>query len=701
MPAPRVNGSDATRTTSSEPEPAAEWSTVSQGHSPFAIVQGPEAPLTPAGLLMVVCEPPLYPLPDGEHRIQLTDGATYFGEVQAGQLEGRGLVMMADGSRYEGTLSGGKAHGAGVYVAAGGGAYFGNWMAGHLHGEVVHTLAKGKSAVSMRVYDNGKLEKEEILEVAGPSHKTKASRKERKKAKETYRSPRPGEAVYRGHRSFDLVQQLQLGLTYSIAQSRSQKDSGNGDAALNGEEVKKAAIPATGSVPGFVWKDYLPSLFQALREAFGIDNGDYLLSLTGGEALRLLPSPGKSGSIFLISGDDRFVAKTVRKEEMKLILRFIPMYYKHVKAERKTLLVRFFGVHRVSPLLGRRVRFLIMQNALPTHLRLHRRYDLKGSRYGRTAGAERETKPFVTLKDLDLDVRFVLPVRTHTAVMRQLDADCALLERLNVMDYSLLLGVHFVRWGNERWSPPFGDWGAAEAEPPAPDGHTWGRGCDARSLAAILRSAEEESGLGEAVRSAASMLTRVGRTSVAAWESAVRLSLPKGDGPASAPRPQGLSKQGQGPSRPPLPGVAQRALSRQLSRVEAAAIPLQDATFARSASLLTRMQSLAAPGTGPGPGPVAAPAALDAMGSAGTAVPALAVQTEGEGAAGATPQPVLLYFAIIDFLQDYNLRKRVERAVKARFHPAADISVASAEVYAARFKAMVRDLFVPGPDIKD
>lgn len=40
---------------------------------------------------------------------------------------------------------------------------------------------------------------------------------------------------------------------------------------------------------------------------------------------------------------------------MKLILRFIPMYYKHVKAERKTLLVRFFGVHRVSPLLGRRV----------------------------------------------------------------------------------------------------------------------------------------------------------------------------------------------------------------------------------------------------------------------------------------------------------------------------------------------------------
>lgn len=51
------------------------------------------------------------------------------------------------------------------------------------------------------------------------------------------------------------------------------------------------------------------------------------------------------------------------------------------------------------------VRFLLMQNALPTHLRLHRRYDLKGSRYGRTAGASRETKPFVTLKDLDVDAK--------------------------------------------------------------------------------------------------------------------------------------------------------------------------------------------------------------------------------------------------------------------------------------------------------
>lgn len=31
----------------------------------------------------------------------------------------------------------------------------------------------------------------------------------------------------------------------------------------------------------FKWKDYSPSIFNRLRDTFGIDNKDYLLSLTG------------------------------------------------------------------------------------------------------------------------------------------------------------------------------------------------------------------------------------------------------------------------------------------------------------------------------------------------------------------------------------------------------------------------------------
>ena len=31
----------------------------------------------------------------------------------------------------------------------------------------------------------------------------------------------------------------------------------------------------------FKWKDYCPTVFQRLRQMYGIDNKDYLLSLTG------------------------------------------------------------------------------------------------------------------------------------------------------------------------------------------------------------------------------------------------------------------------------------------------------------------------------------------------------------------------------------------------------------------------------------
>ena len=43
------------------------------------------------------------------------------------------------------------------------------------------------------------------------------------------------------------------------------------------------------------------------------------------------------------------------------------------------------------------VRFVVMGNVFPTDVRLHRKYDLKGSTYGRTAGAKM-SDPNIILK---------------------------------------------------------------------------------------------------------------------------------------------------------------------------------------------------------------------------------------------------------------------------------------------------------------
>lgn len=59
-------------------------------------------------------------------------------------------------------------------------------------------------------------------------------------------------------------------------------------------------------------------IFRNLREMFKLDAADYMMSICGDDGLRELSSPGKSGSLFYLSHDDRFVIKTLRKSELKV-----------------------------------------------------------------------------------------------------------------------------------------------------------------------------------------------------------------------------------------------------------------------------------------------------------------------------------------------------------------------------------------------
>ena len=47
--------------------------------------------------------------------------------------------------------------------------------------------------------------------------------------------------------------------------------------------------------------------------------------------------------------------KTVRKEEMHLLIDLIPKYYNHCVENPDTLLTRFYGVHRIKPISGPQV----------------------------------------------------------------------------------------------------------------------------------------------------------------------------------------------------------------------------------------------------------------------------------------------------------------------------------------------------------
>ncbi|KAI8021109.1 Phosphatidylinositol 4-phosphate 5-kinase 10 [Camellia lanceoleosa] len=196
-----------------------------------------------------------------------------------------------------------------------------------------------------------------------------------------------------------------------------------------------------GTVTDFQWKDYCPAVFRHLQELGNIDYADYMLSVCGHETLMEISSPGKSGSLLFRSKDDRFVIKTLRQSEVKVLCEMLPNYLRHVEQYGASLLIKLYGLHAVRPIGGLKVYFVVMENVLQSDLYIHRCYDLKGSSQGRTI-SKAEDHERATFKDLDLDFLFYLEPLTRHKLLAQIKNDCKFLEDQGIMDYSLLLGMH-------------------------------------------------------------------------------------------------------------------------------------------------------------------------------------------------------------------------------------------------------------------
>ncbi|XP_049397590.1 phosphatidylinositol 4-phosphate 5-kinase 6-like isoform X2 [Solanum stenotomum] len=275
---------------------------------------------------------------------------------------------------------------------------------------------------------------------------------------------RQGETISKGHKNYDLMLNLQLGIRHSVGRPGPVPSLDLKPSAFDPKEKYWTRFPPEGSKSTpphpsceFRWKDYCPKVFRALRMLFKVDAADYMLSICGNDALRELCSPGKSGSFFYLTNDDRYMIKTMKKAEVKVLLRMLHAYFSHVRSFDNTLMTKYFGLHCVK-LTGpaqKKVRFVIMGNLFCTDYTIHRRFDLKGSTFGRmTDKPESEIDATTTLKDLDLNFIFRLPKTWFQEFRRQVDRDCELLEQERVMDYSLLVGLHFKEATGDQTPPP-------------------------------------------------------------------------------------------------------------------------------------------------------------------------------------------------------------------------------------------------------
>uniref|UniRef100_UPI00398EFB53 phosphatidylinositol 4-phosphate 5-kinase type-1 gamma-like isoform X3 n=1 Tax=Pristiophorus japonicus TaxID=55135 RepID=UPI00398EFB53 len=258
-----------------------------------------------------------------------------------------------------------------------------------------------------------------------------------------------GETTYKKTTSSTLKGAIQLGIGYTVGNlsSKPERDVLMQDFYV----VESIFFPSEGSnltpahhFPDFRFKTYAPVAFRYFRELFGIRPDDYLYSLCN-EPLIELSNPGASGSLFYVTSDDEFIIKTVINKEAEFLQKLLPGYYMNLNQNPRTLLPKFYGLYCVQS-GGKNIRVAVMNNVLPRVVKMHMKYDLKGSTYKRRASRKEREKCRPTFKDLDFMQDFpdglLMDTDTNTALVKTLQRDCLVLESFKIMDYSLLLGVH-------------------------------------------------------------------------------------------------------------------------------------------------------------------------------------------------------------------------------------------------------------------
>ncbi|KAL0267951.1 UNVERIFIED_CONTAM: hypothetical protein PYX00_010072 [Menopon gallinae] len=258
-----------------------------------------------------------------------------------------------------------------------------------------------------------------------------------------------GEITYKKIQTTQIMGSIQLGIQHAVGglASKPERDLLMQDFMT----VETCNFPTMGSnhTPAhhfveFKFKNYAPIAFRYFRDLFGIQPDDFLMSMCSAP-LRELSNPGASGSIFYLTEDDEFIIKTVQHKEGEFLQKLLPGYYMNLNQNPRTLLPKFFGLYCYQ-CNSKNVRLVAMNNLLPSSVKLHQKYDLKGSTYKRKASKIEKAKQSPTFKDLDFMEHhpegIFLEADTYSALVKTIQRDCRVLESFKIMDYSLLVGIH-------------------------------------------------------------------------------------------------------------------------------------------------------------------------------------------------------------------------------------------------------------------
>ncbi|XP_042503075.1 putative 1-phosphatidylinositol-3-phosphate 5-kinase FAB1D isoform X2 [Macadamia integrifolia] len=190
--------------------------------------------------------------------------------------------------------------------------------------------------------------------------------------------------------------------------------------------------------------------FRALRRRCCPCELDYIASLS--RCKNWDAKGGKSKSFFTKTLDDRFIVKQIKKTEFDSFLKFAPDYFKYMNQSfstgSQTCLAKTLGIYQViirQPKSGKELKYdlMVMEN-LTFGRNITRLYDLKGALHSRhTPDADAPGNVLLDqnfVDDMNMSPLYVSGETKHL-LQRAIWNDTSFLTSINVMDYSLLVGV--------------------------------------------------------------------------------------------------------------------------------------------------------------------------------------------------------------------------------------------------------------------
>lgn len=204
-----------------------------------------------------------------------------------------------------------------------------------------------------------------------------------------------------------------------------------------------------------VMKDYFPACFRAIRQSSGITTENYVQSWSY-ESFSAIPEcktgAGRSGSLFMLSADKRFMLKTLPHHEVLTLKAIIRNYRRYIHYHPDSKIMRFLALHRFRN--GKHYQYLLITNNInyTNGLSLEQRFDLKGrvikpSSFKKiedrrhSADGLIKTQADGVVKDNELQRNFC-PINGRDRLIEILQRDAAFLAEEGCIDYSLLIGVH-------------------------------------------------------------------------------------------------------------------------------------------------------------------------------------------------------------------------------------------------------------------